>query len=398
MPVTLIDQGWRDVIKTTASAGGRFRLVCPFIKQSIIKDLVSHGSPDHVQVITRLNTVDFFDRVSDLESLDFLLSIGARIRTLRGLHSKLYLFGNRSAIVTSANLTASALDRNEEFGVASTDPSFISGCSNYFDRLWALAGSDLTPERLAEAKRHVTAAQSTGRRTNPGSLPDLGSAPSGENPSIEVSQTPRLAAYQAPPSSFVKFFGESRNRALLSRSVLQEVDRSGSHWACTYPKCPRQPEDGSVLFISRMMTRPDDYRIYGVAFGLAHKAGRDTATEADIQQRPWKQTWPHYIRIYRGLYVAGTLENGVSLDTMMDELGHESFRTTLSNFERGKGNVRPQGALRQQPAVQLTERAHQWLLARLDAQFEKWGTIPEADLERLDKPDIHPETLLAETP
>jgi phosphatidylserine/phosphatidylglycerophosphate/cardiolipin synthase-like enzyme len=37
-------------------------------------------------------------------------------RGIRHLHSKLYLVGDRRAVVTSANLTTGALDRNEEFG------------------------------------------------------------------------------------------------------------------------------------------------------------------------------------------------------------------------------------------------------------------------------------------
>ena len=46
-----------------------------------------------------------------------LLDAGARVRGIRKLHAKLYLFGASRAVITSANLTKSALDSNHEFGL-----------------------------------------------------------------------------------------------------------------------------------------------------------------------------------------------------------------------------------------------------------------------------------------
>src|SRR5207249_9444952 len=44
---------------------------------------------------------------------------------------------------------------------------------------------------------------------------------------------------------------EGHLRASLDMAVLVEVERSGCHWACTYPKNkrPRQVEDGAVMFM-----------------------------------------------------------------------------------------------------------------------------------------------------
>jgi hypothetical protein len=36
--------------------------------------------------------------------------------------------------------------------------------------------------------------------------------------------------------SFVKFFGRGSNRASRSMRILEEVRRSGPHWAGTYPE------------------------------------------------------------------------------------------------------------------------------------------------------------------
>lgn len=71
--------------------------------------------PNEIQVITRFNLNDFAEGVSDIAALQRVLGVGGRVRGVKNLHSKLYLSGNTRAIVTSANLTAAALDRNAEF-------------------------------------------------------------------------------------------------------------------------------------------------------------------------------------------------------------------------------------------------------------------------------------------
>ena len=51
------------------------------------------------------------------------------------LHAKLYLFGASRAVITSASLTKSALDRNHGFGLVAEDAPIIATCRAYFDDL-----------------------------------------------------------------------------------------------------------------------------------------------------------------------------------------------------------------------------------------------------------------------
>ena len=59
------------------------------------------------------------------------------------LHAKLYLLGNTRAVVTSANLTPTALERNHEVGFVATHPDVVAVCARYFTELWNRAGADL---------------------------------------------------------------------------------------------------------------------------------------------------------------------------------------------------------------------------------------------------------------
>lgn len=386
MSLRLIDTDWsREIVAAATADPSRLRIVAPFIKRRALDRLLATG-PRSLQVLTRFSLEDFACGVSDLEALRRLLDAGAEVRGVRHLHAKLYLFGRSQTIITSANLTAAALDRNHEFGVASADPQVIQSCEDYFERLWRQAGPNLTSPPLEhwrqEIDQRVLATVATGPRA---SWPDYG-ADAGLAPT-DRSDPVVAEAGQA----FVKFLGEGDNRVPLSHSTLEEIDRSGAHWAVAYPasKRPRRVKDGDIIFIGRLTYDPWDIVIFGRAIARAHQPGRDDATEADIARRPWKATWPRYVRVHHPVFVAGTLANGVSLNTLMDTLGHRAFASTLRNHrDNAGGNTDPRKAYRQQAAVQLSDEGQRWLADRLEAQFDTHGVIPQNTLDALDWPDI----------
>jgi hypothetical protein len=312
------------------------------------------------------------------------LNHGAQIRGVRNLHAKLYLFGPR-AVVTSANLTETALLRNHEFGFVAEDPGIVAQCNGYFDKLWTQAGPDLTAAKLSDWQRKVTTYLSSGARAP---MPGLG------DEGIDAGVTPDAVVLPAwvgsAEQAFVKFFGESDNRAARSMPVFEEVGRSGSHWACTYPKGkrPRQVRDGAVMFMGRLVKDPNDILIYGRAIGLRHVDQRDNASAADIQRRSWKQQWPHYVRVHHADFVAGPLSNGVSLFGLIDALKANASAPTQRNALKGVGNTDPRKAYMQQAALELSAQGCAWLNDRLEVAFRKHGKLPAADLEKLDWPEM----------
>lgn len=194
---------------------------------------------------------------------------------------------------------------------------------------------------------------------------------------------------------FVKFFGEGHDRTSIASSVLVEVRSSGCHWACTYPKGkrPRQVENGALIFMGSLTHSPKDIRIYGRAIGIRHREGRDDATTADIELRPWRKRWPHYIRVHHVEFINGTLEDCVSLGEMMDTLGPNSFGSTQEHLATGTGNTNPRRAYQQQASARLTPESIRWLNDRIDAAFIKHGRISPSDLEQLDWPQDEAELI-----
>ena len=190
--------------------------------------------------------------------------------------------------------------------------------------------------------------------------------------------------------AFVKFLGTSADRISLSRPIVEEIAASGCHWAVAYPatRRPRGVRNDAVIFIARLTQDPTDIRIFGRAIGMKYTDERDDATSVDIERRPWKEQWSRYIRVYHAEFVAGAMENGISLYSLMDALSADSFVSTQRNAARGRGNTNPRKAYLQRADVQLSRDGLSWLSERLQAAFEAHGKVPQDTLDRLDWPDV----------
>ncbi|WP_434733560.1 phospholipase D family protein [Rhizobium sp. YTUHZ044] len=394
MTSRLVDAGWAEELNTALQLEPRnLSLISPFLKQKAIRRVLSRN-PQLVRVITRFSLADFADGVSDIAALRSLLVAGARVRGVRNLHAKVYVFGSRRTIVTSANLTEAALTRNHEFGLVSDDAEIISASTRYFDALWECAGRDLTARQLDEWEQTVTMhLASGGPRFRLEELADYGTDATGV---LQSGAPPVPGPIPQAEQAFVKFLGEGSNRVPLSYSTRDEIDSALCHWALAYPatKRPQAVKEGAVMFIGRLTYEPTDIFIFGRATGMRHVPGRDDASADEITQRPWKKTWSRYIRVHHAEFIAGTMANGISLKEMMDTLGPDAFTSTQRNQARGEGNTNPYNAYRQQAAVELSPQGQLWLSERLQRALVVHGRVPQEELNKLGWPKIH-ESLIA---
>ena len=200
--------------------------------------------------------------------------------------------------------------------------------------------------------------------------------------------------FEDSEQGFVKFFGRANDRVARSMPVVDEVRRSGSHWACTYPrgKRPRKVHEGAVMFMGRLVRDPNDILIYGRAIGMRHRPIRDDASPADKKLRMWKRWWPHYIRVIDPEFIAGTLSNGISLRELAKALKSDSYASTQRNARRKFGNIDPRMAYRRLPAVELAPQGIAWLNERLEAAFLRHGMLGQSELDQLDRPAIRSDT------
>jgi hypothetical protein len=375
MTLRLVDASWgTELLQALRADTSALRLISPFIKLRALERLLAL-SPQSVQVITRYNLDDFASGVSDIAALRRVLAAGGRVRGIRGLHAKVYLFGASRAIFTSANLTGAALDSNHEFGAVTDEATNVAACRAYFDRLWALGGADLSAAQLDAWNETVTKHRASGGKPPAGaSLGDFG-ADAGIGPSPPTTLPVVVAdASQA----FVKFLGKRDNRVPLICSTVEEIERAGCQRVLAYParRRPRRVKDEALMYIARLTERPNDIRIFGRSIGMAYVRGRDDASAADIAQRPWRNEWSRYIRVHQAEFVAGTMANAISLNALMDELGANAFAPTQRNAAKKKGNTNPRRAYSQAADVELSAQGMAWLRDRLQAAFDEHGTVP----------------------
>ncbi|CAN7290137.1 phospholipase D family protein [Pararhizobium sp. LjRoot238] len=381
----LVDAGWtKEFDEGLALESHNLCVISPFIKHRAAKRILSHA-PKSMRVITRFSLSDFADGVSDIGALRALLVAGATVRGIKNLHAKVYVFGIRRAIVTSANLTEAALTRNHEFGLVSDEPKIISASKDYFEKLWACGGADLTTQQLDEWERAVVNHLARGApHGSAESLPDFGVT------GADVFSSPLPTGVINGEQAYVKFLGEGDNRVSLSFPVRDEVESALCHWALTYPanKRPTSVTDGALMFVGRLTRDPRDIIIFGRAIGMKYVPRRDDASADEINVREWKDTWPRYIRVHHAEFVAGTMANGVSLNALMDALSHDAFISTQRNHAIGQGNTNPYKAYRQLAAVQLSLQGQQWLTERLQIALERHGRLPQDELNKLGWPTL----------
>lgn len=397
----VIDKNWHsEFTRVDLENENGLRIVSPFIKLNAAKVLIDAANPSDIQVITRYNLEDFYKGVSDIEALEFLISKGAKIQGISGLHSKVYVYGDKHALVTSANLTGGGLNSNFEFGCGSDEEKFIAACHKYFDSLWDEQYPTLSFDRTTAWKTKIEEKKVKGGKKGSDKedvLPDEGRnlhQPKLVIPTENVSQNTEPRHLETPLEfqSFVKFLGEGHNRALRSRSTFDELESSGAHWSVGYPKNrrPRQPQDGDVMFISRLVHTPNDVMIFGRAKSMAHDEVRDVSTPEDITVHEWRAKWDKYIRVYDAEFLDGNVGDGISLRDLEKLFGPNTYMPTQRNLINGHGNIFPSKAYQQAAGVQLTDVAYEWLNKKFDEHKTRHGIVPAEQVRTLYTPNSAP--------
>ncbi len=97
----------------------------PYVNNGILKlsDMVSGGVTR--TLVTRTDLRDFALGSSSLGTLCTLAGQGVAVHSLHGLHAKIYVFDDTSALVTSANATNAGMRRNLECGLGTGDSQVV---------------------------------------------------------------------------------------------------------------------------------------------------------------------------------------------------------------------------------------------------------------------------------
>ncbi|MBQ9265740.1 MAG: NgoFVII family restriction endonuclease [Bacilli bacterium] len=117
--ISIVKTPSKDSFFNLIKEANREMLFCaPFIKKEIVDEILKNRNPGVVfEVITSANLANFVNGSLDVEAIKTLLEAGIKVINFQNLHAKIYLFDNKKALVTSANLTNNALYNNYEYGL-----------------------------------------------------------------------------------------------------------------------------------------------------------------------------------------------------------------------------------------------------------------------------------------
>ena len=165
MTIRLVDEGWRRELAEAVRMPTPVNFASSArSSKSALSKVYCLASPAMSKSSPGSTSPTLLKASATSRSCGRLLDINARVRGVRNLHAKLYLFGASRAIITSANLTGAALSRNHELGIVAEDAETIAACRTYFDNLWQHAGNDLRPDQVDAWDETVTGHRLRGGR------------------------------------------------------------------------------------------------------------------------------------------------------------------------------------------------------------------------------------------
>jgi hypothetical protein len=369
--IKTIQDNWLEIFKKELSQSQSICIVSPFITDNIVKQLINFFKGSNIKVVTRYNLNDFKKGVSSLSAIERLLNAKSQIKSVKNLHSKLYLFDEKSVIITSANFTNGGFFNNKEFGILTDEYKTVIESSDYFDALWEIDSKLLELNKVNEWKGEIEKSYPIFQRKDV--LPDYS------------------ASYQESiiknKRYFIKFFGKDDNRLGLEAKVLNELEGGCSHFALSFSRNkkdtrPRRYRKGDIVFMARM-TNTQDYAIFGRAITYAHNDRRDVANQEDINNIPWLKDWSILIRVKEPIYINSTLKECPKLNDLLNNLDYDSFASTKRRFDRGERNINPRNTLMQKGDVILSNSGAQWMELAFQKAIDNNGKIDEKFINKL---------------
>jgi phosphatidylserine/phosphatidylglycerophosphate/cardiolipin synthase-like enzyme len=124
---------YNDFFNLVQSSEKNIKLCSPFIKNEIVDEIYKTKKDNcEVAVVTNVNLMSMYKRSSDIGALRLILKNGGLVYNYQKLHAKIYIFDDKKAIITSANLTGSGLKTNFEYGVLINETSLVNViCEDY---------------------------------------------------------------------------------------------------------------------------------------------------------------------------------------------------------------------------------------------------------------------------
>ena len=131
----ILKNPWKDkLMNLIEDSEESIRITSPFIKEDICKEILNHVRHDVCfELITDLPNA--YTGALDLSGLELIIGKKGLVKSYPKLHSKIYIFDSKKAVITSGNLTNGGLLKNYEYGVLLDEFEIVSKIRNDFTEI-----------------------------------------------------------------------------------------------------------------------------------------------------------------------------------------------------------------------------------------------------------------------
>ncbi len=126
----------KDFLNLVKDAQKSIKITSPFVKENICREVFDiKDKQTTFELITSFKLANVFSGSIDLSGIEYVLDNNGIVKNYPRLHSKLYLFDENKAVITSGNLTNGGLLTNFEYGILIDNEELIANISNDFNNL-----------------------------------------------------------------------------------------------------------------------------------------------------------------------------------------------------------------------------------------------------------------------
>lgn len=131
----VIKTPWKnELLELVSKSQKSIKITSPFVKENVCDDLlIAKPANTKLELITSFKLTNLYAGSLDLAAIEKVIHSNGIVRSYPKLHSKLYIFDDEKAIISSGNLTNGGLLTNYEYGIFSSDISLVSEAVNDFD-------------------------------------------------------------------------------------------------------------------------------------------------------------------------------------------------------------------------------------------------------------------------
>lgn len=156
--IALIKSPWEDLfLNLVEQTKEKLRITSPFIKSNPVEKMISAKDADvSIEYITSFKLMNFYRKSSDFEALDTILKNNGIIKNYQSLHSKVYIFDEKQAIITSGNFTNGGMNTNYEYGILIKDENNVgSVLQDFHDIFNSSITGEISFEKIENAQKII---------------------------------------------------------------------------------------------------------------------------------------------------------------------------------------------------------------------------------------------------